>query len=433
MKLVIIAGGKGTRLGCTTIPKPMVPIGGMAVLEHQLRLAYRYGIREVFILSGFLANTIFDHFGDGSALGMKITHVVEPAPLGTAGSVALLRHVIDDRFMVFYGDVMLDMDLARLIACDREKNALATLVVHPNDHPYDSDLLEVDENGFARQWHAKPHAENACYGNTVNAGVYILSPEVFSYISYGKSSDFGRDVIPSMIQDGRRVFAYRTPEFLKDMGTPDRLAAIDHAFVSGRISRMNLAHSRSAVFLDRDGTVVRFVDHLVRPEDLELADGAAAAIRAINRSEHLAVLVTNQPMLAKGMLSFEELAQIHTRLETLLGREHAWLDAIYFCPHHPRSGFAGEVGELKVDCECRKPKPGMLLQAAADLNIALEHSWMVGDQESDLIAGRRAGCRTIHIGANSSTPWGDASAMDLPDAVRTILEQPHTVTKKAVA
>jgi mannose-1-phosphate guanylyltransferase/phosphomannomutase len=434
MKVVILAGGKGTRLGLTDIPKPMVPIGDRTLLEHQIELVRRYGLQDVFILSGHLANVIFDHFQDGSAFGVRVSYIVEPRPLGTAGSVGLLRHLLDDRFLVLYGDVMLDMDLDRLIAFDQRQDGMGTLVVHPNNHPYDSDLLESDDDGTIAAFHPKPHSQEVFYSNLVNAGVYILSPEIFRHIPYGASLDFGREVLPAVLREGQRLRAYRTTEFLHDIGTPERLQEVSHDYRTGRIARLNRKNKRPAIFLDRDGVLVRHVNNLSRVEDLELLDGAGRAVAAINRSDYLAVVITNQPVLAKGFVTESGLREIHKKMETLLGREQAFVDGLYYCPHHPALGFPGEVPELKVPCSCRKPNPGMLLKAAEELNIDLSQSWMVGDQESDLIAGKRAGCRTVHlIGPPfSASPWADHSAARLDECVNFILRGAgHDISKEA--
>ena len=126
----------------------------------------------------------------------------------------------------------------------------------------------------------------------------------------------------------------------------------------------------------------------------------AAAIRKINESGYLAVVVTNQPVIARGEVSFEELEEIHNKMETLLGKEGAYLDAIYYCPHHPHKGYEGERPELKIECDCRKPKPGMLFKAAEDFNIDLSQSWMIGDGENDVKAGSNAGCKTVLLSDN---------------------------------
>ena len=412
MQLVIIAGGKGTRLGLKDIPKPMCPINNKPLLQYQVELAKRYGIDEIFILSGHLSQVIVNYFGDGSKFGVKIHHVVEPHPLGTAGSLKLIEDQLTDRFLVFYGDVVMDFDISSFIKFDsQDTDTLGTLLVHPGNHPYDSDLVEVNSANDIIGFLPKPHPKDLLYRNLNNAAVYILSPEILRFIPEDQNLDFGKDIFPKLVSEGYRLRAYDTPEFIRDMGTPDRLKVIEKDVVSGLVSSLNKENPRKAIFLDRDGTINENMDIYPSVENFCLLPGAADAIRKINETHYLAVVVTNQPMIAKGFLTFPELEKIHKKMETLLGNERAYLDRIYFCPHHPEKGFAGELPELKVDCDCRKPKPGMLLQAARDLNIDLSNSWMIGDSLSDIEAGRRAGCNAILLNKD----------LNLLDAVEEIL------------
>lgn len=176
MKLVILAGGKGTRLGSQWVhlPKPMVPLAGRPILEHQLALAKRYGFEEVIILLGHMGGHIRSAFGNLWD-GMRLTYLQEERPLGTAGAVRAAAHLLDDDFMVFYGDTIMDIDLSAFLKFRRaHSDALATLLVHPNDHPFDSDLLE-ESSGQVVAFHSKPHPENLCAPNLVNAALYILS------------------------------------------------------------------------------------------------------------------------------------------------------------------------------------------------------------------------------------------------------------------
>ena len=122
-------------------------------------------------------------------------------------------------------------------------------------------------------------------------------------------------------------------------------------------------------------------------------------------------------MIARGEVDFDELQQIHNKMETLLGEDGAYLDAIYFCPHHPHRGYDGERTELKIECDCRKPKPGMLLQAAKDFNIDMENSWMIGDGENDILAGKNAGCRTALIETEDKAYGQDVNVVSLKDFV----------------
>lgn len=419
MQLVIIAGGKGTRLGLKDIPKPMVKIGDKPLLEHQIELAKKYGVNEVFILSGHLANVIEEYFGDGSNFGVKIHHIVEPYPLGTAGSLKLLEGQLNDRFLVFYGDVVMDFDIKSFIEFDKQYDSIGTAIIHPNDHPYDSDLLEIDNNNRVVKVLPKPHKEGEYYQNLVNAAVYIFSSKIFKYIEDGISQDFGKHILPKIVEAGETLIGYRTPEYIKDMGTADRFEAVKNDFLTGKVARLNKQNKRPCIFLDRDGVINRDMDSMPLCKDFELLDGVAEAIKTINKSDYLSVVVTNQPMIAKGFVSFEEVENTHKKMETLLGEQHAYLNGIYYCPHHPEKGFEGEVPELKIECECRKPKAGMIFKAAEELNIDLNNSWMIGDSKRDIEAGKNAGCKTISIKENFGA---DYVAEDLKDAINYILE-----------
>lgn len=184
----------------------------------------------------------------------------------------------------------------------------------------------------------------------------------------------------------------------------------------------NLKNKQKAVFLDRDGTINEYVGFLRSTDEFVLLLGVAEAIKKINESGFLCIVVTNQPVIARGEVTADELDEIHNKMETLLGLEGCYVDAIYYCPHHPHKGYEGEVPELKINCECRKPKPGMLLRAAADFNIDLERSWMVGDGENDIEAGKNAGCKTAYIKREEIEVEADMTVESLLEFVeKTIL------------
>ena len=224
-----------------------------------------------------------------------------------------------------------------------------------------------------------------------------------------------------------KMFCYDSPEYVKDMGTPERFKQVSEDFASGVVEAKNLSHKQKAIFLDRDGTINKYKGFLRDINDLELEDGASDAVKAINGSGYLAVVVTNQPVIARGEVTVSELNEIHNKLETLLGGDGAYIDGIYYCPHHPDKGFEGEIPALKFDCDCRKPKPGMLIKASEDLNIDLENSWMIGDGKNDVEAGQRAGCRTAYIGSDPDVD-ADIKAGSLKEAADIILGLTRGIT-----
>ena len=395
---IILAGGKGTRLSKlrNDIPKPMMPILGKPILQYQVELLKKHGFKKVWFIVNHLYEHIESHFGHGENFGIDIEYYVEPAPLGTVGGVKALQSKLDQPFLVLYGDVLMDMDLSRLIAFHESKGADATLVVHPNDHPYDSDLLDVNDEDKVTAFYAKPHPEGLRYRNLVNAAAYVFNPVVFDYLTEGVKADFGKDIFPSLHQH-LDVYAYNTPEYLKDMGTPDRLHKVEEALRSGKVAARNLNQLQKCVFLDRDGVINIDTDLIHRPEDFELYPYAADSIKRLNKMGFLVVIVTNQSVIARGLCTLEELGNIHKKMETELGADGAFVEAIYFCPHHPHGGFEGEIKEYKVQCECRKPSPGMLLQAHERYNIDLGQSYLIGDSPRDIEAGANAKVTTIRV------------------------------------
>lgn len=397
MKLVIIAGGKGTRLGLKDIPKPMVEVGGKPLLEHHIDLAKQYAIKNIYMLSGHLSGVIVDYFGDGRKFGVNIAHIIEKSPLGTSGAVKQLENRISERFMVFYGDVFLDVDLKSFIDFDMEADSIANIIVHPNDHPHDSDLVDINDENIVTAFHSKPHDENQYYRNLVNAAVYILSPDIFKCIPHNKPSDFGKDIFPLILQSDKVIRAYKTAEYIKDIGTIERLKKVSKDMISGKVKRFSKRYKRPAIFIDRDGTIVMDVDLLHRVEDLELLSFAASAIKKINSSDYLSFLITNQPVVARNLCDTAAIRQIHNKLETLLGIGGAYLNDIYFCPHHPERGYPEENSEFKIDCDCRKPKAGMISKAVKEYNVDIESSWVIGDRTTDIQTGKNAGMKTALV------------------------------------
>lgn len=403
MKVVVIAGGQGTRIAAVNseIPKAMIPIDGKPILEYEVEMAKRYGFTEFLFIIGYMGDQISDYFGDGSKWGVSIEYFKEEKPLGTAGALGYLKEKLTEDFFVFYGDTVMDFDMMAMLEYHQSKHADATLFLHPNDHPYDSDIVDLDSEGKVRKFFNKPHTEDFISHNMVNAALFIFSPKVLDKIEVGVKSHIEKNVLPICLEAGMNLYGYVSFEYIKDMGTPDRYYAVCEDVRSGKVARMNRIYSRPAVFLDRDGVISKEVDLLCKPEQLELIEGVGEAIRYINGKGYLAIVVTNQPVIARNLCSLEELDFIHAKLETLLGHERAYVNAIYYCPHHPDSGYPEERKEYKIKCDCRKPAPGMLLKAAKDWNIDLSQSYMIGDRPSDVKAGENAGCKqSIQIEMN---------------------------------
>jgi len=437
VKAVILAGGKGTRLGDLTkdIPKPMLPILGKPLLGYHIEWLKQYGVTEIYITVNHLKDVLQEYAGNGGKWGLNIHYYEERQPMGTVGGIKALEDQLDEDFLVVYGDVLANMHLGYLTDFHRKHKSAATLVLHPNDHPYDSDLVETANDDRITAFHPKPHEDGIYYRNLVNAGVYIFSPAIFSHLEPGVKADFGKDIFPSIVHK-LPMYGYNTSEYLKDMGTPDRLEKVSRDLASGKVEKSSYRHPQKAIFLDRDGVLNEDTDLIHRAEDLKLFDFTARAIQKINKSDYLALIATNQSVVARNLCTEEGLREIHNRMETELGKERAWLDAIYYCPHHPDGGYEGENPAYKIDCECRKPKAGMLLQGAEEFHADLRASYMIGDNERDIVAGRTAGCTTVGVatgkGLTGTRVMPDYFFADLEEAVNFIVDDPLKETSAKI-
>ena len=402
MQAVIQAGGKGTRISAITgdtIPKPMLEIDSYPILYHQLMNLKKNNIKKITIIVGHLGHIIKEYFGNGANLGLDIQYIDEDPdnPLGTAGSLYDLKNKITDDFIFLLADVFIDIDFQKMYEFHQTNHADVTLLTHPNSHPFDSDLIVANDKSQVQALDSKNNdRSNYYYNNLVNAGVMIFSPKVLDFIKEKKKYSYEKDIVMPLIKSGK-VYSYKSSEYAKDMGTPERYEQVKKDYSNGLPNNRNLKNKQKAIFLDRDGTINEYVGFLRNIDDLRLMDNVAEAIKMINSSEYLAIVVTNQPVIARGEVTTDELNDIHKKMETLLGNDGAYVDDLYYCPHHPDKGYKGEIPELKIKCKCRKPNIGMILEAAKDHNIDLSESIMIGDSTLDIKMAENAGMASILV------------------------------------
>lgn len=405
MFAVIQAGGAGTRLKTISgdLPKAMVQIAGKPILEWQLLNLKKSGITEIIILISKNGDSIPGYFGCGARLGLNIKYIVEDYPLGTAGGLYFAKSIIKDDFILCFGDLMLDIDWKRFVQYHKNKHSLLTAFGHPNSHPFDSDLLVSDDNGKILAIDSKSNIRDYYYENVTNAGLYVCSKEILNFIEKAEKIDFEKVVLRHFVENGM-AYIYRSSEYVKDCGTPDRFYSVEKDLRNGIIANKSLRNVQKAIFLDRDGTINKYAGFVTAPEQLVLEECASEAIKKINQSSFLTVVITNQPTIARGEVSFEGLKNIHNKLETELGKNGAYIDGLYFCPHHPDKGFKGERPEFKIECDCRKPGIGLLLKAKDRFNIDFSNSWFIGDTTRDIQTGINAGCKTIFLTSGNKEP-----------------------------
>ena len=304
MKTVIMAGGMGKRIQSvrSDVPKPMIEISGKPILLYQIENLKACGLKDITLVIGHLGNVIKEYFGDGSKFGVKISYFEEKSPLGTAGAlvkmlpensdISFCPTVLSEDFLLLCGDVIFDIDFNRFIEFHKSKKALATLLSHPNGHPYDSSLLVTEtlppkekganpvETNKVVSWLSKED-ERKYYRNLVNAGLEIISPELLRLTMKNfvprhpetpEKIDLDRDILKPNIKTGK-IFSYKSPEYIKDMGTPDRYLETENDIKSGKVHSRNLSQKQKAIFLDRDGTINTKNGFITKPEQFSLLPG----------------------------------------------------------------------------------------------------------------------------------------------------------------
>lgn len=426
---VIQAGGKGTRLKALTndkIPKPLLKINGKPMLEWQIENLIQYGFKEILIIVGHLGEKICEYFGNGYKWGIKIEYIKETKPLGSAGALYFLKDKKKRDFLFIFGDVMFDLDWNRFIDFHEEKQGYATLLVHPNSHPYDSDIVIMDNTGRVIEFHYKNNELKEYYDNCVNAGIYILKSDILNIIKEEEYFDLEKDILSDLISKGM-VYGYKTPEYVKDAGTLERFKTVSEEQIKNIWNNKNLKNLQKCIFLDRDGTINKYRGFINNLDEFELEDYSAEAIKLINESGYLAIVVTNQPVVARGMCDIGVVEKIHRKMAALLGNEGAYLDDVVFCPHHPDKGYRDERVEYKINCNCRKPLTGMVDQMIKKYHIDKMQSYIIGDTTTDIQLGKNAGIRTVLVHTGQAGMDGkydvraDFEAGNLLEAVKKIL------------
>lgn len=427
---IILAGGKGERISkiYKNTPKSLVKIAEKAILRHQLEVFERENIKEILIFTHHLSEKIEEFVSKYFSNKLTIKCIKEKTPLGTAGSLLANLDKLDDEFCIVYGDIIFDVDLRKFYQFHISKKSDTSLLLHPNDHPKDSDLVEINDDKKIIKFHKYPHQKSTFLPNLVNAAFYIVKKKsLYKYENVSKKLDFGKDIFPKMLKN-KKIFGYQSSEYVKDVGTPERIKLTKKHFKSNLIQKRNLRNLRPCIFLDRDGTINKERGYISKHKNFELLPKAAEAIKLINDSNYLAVLITNQPVIARGESSIKNLKLIHNKMEFLISEKKAFLDRIYFCPHHPDKGYKGEKLKYKINCNCRKPKTGLFKLAMKDLNIDMNNSWIIGDSFRDIEAGNKLGINSIYISNKSLEDFdlpikSSFIEKDLYEAVKKIFSQ----------
>jgi D,D-heptose 1,7-bisphosphate phosphatase len=408
VKALLLAGGLGTRLRplTDTVSKCLIPIRERVLLDFWIDRLIEARIGEARINTHALAEQVRDYISRVNDEGqIRLVESYEPRLLGSAGTIAANADLANDAetIVIIYADNLSDIDLRPLIDFHRSHSEPLTMVLFQAPDPRACGIAELDDEGRIVSFIEKPDQPTT---DLANAGLYVLDADAYREIGQRGAFDLGFDVLPQFVG---RMRGWIWGGYHLDVGTLRALdkARRDSATVFPARSDVRPRRTRPAVFLDRDGTLIRHVHYLSNPDGVQLLPGAAEALVTLHRAGFVCVLVTNQSAIGRGMITEDRLQDIHLEMNRQLAERGAFLDGIYYCPDVP-SGDDRTV----VENQGRKPGPGMLLQAASELDLDLSESWMVGDLVSDVLAGLNAGCRSILVASGQTmNPKADIEAL----------------------
>ena len=372
---VILAGGLGTRLRpiTDTIPKPMIIFHGKPFLEYLIEMLVNQEFTKVVLLLGYLPEKVIEYFGSGEKWGIEIQYSVTDVEDDTGLRLLKAKELIEDEFMLFYCDNYWPMDFNKMFTLFKSSKVDALVTVYNNTDNYTKNNLRLDENGFIEIYDKTREAENL---QGVDIGFYILKKTVLNLIPDG-NHNFEKTILPQLIKN-KKIIAYASDHRYYSVGSHQRLA-LTNLFLE----------KRKTVILDRDGVInkkAKKSNYIKNWSEWEWIHGSKEAIGMLKNNNYQIIIASNQAGISRGEMSENDLDDIHRNMKNELSKLGGSIDGIYYCPH----GW-------DENCECRKPKPGMLFQAQRDFHLDLSETYFVGDDIRDIEAGTAAGMKTFLV------------------------------------
>lgn len=377
---VVLVGGKGTRLGALTAntPKPLMPLDDKTVfLDEVLFDIARHGFDDIILAAGHFGEQFVERYHEKSLRGAQLRVVVEPYPCGTGGALKGLEAMLAPTFLFVNGDTAFDINLRRLDALlGRNSGALAALALRRVNDAGRYGSVTLDQDRILAFHEKRAQADSA--GGLINGGIGLFRREIVDYIDTYPCS-IETQVYPLLCAQNRLCGGEFSGYFI-DIGLLDTL--------NQARADLPLRRYRPAVFFDRDGVINQDKGYTHKVEDLVFIHGAVAAIREVNDCGALAIVVTNQAGVARGLYGPDAVQRFHQAMAEQLARQGAHIDAFYSCMHHPDAVVPAYWHPNHPD---RKPNPGMILRAMAEWPIDPGTSQLIGDMASDIEAARQAG------------------------------------------
>jgi len=394
---VIVCGGAGTRLtqrGIST-PKCLLEVNGKTILERQFVVLEKAGIEKVLLLLGKGSEEIVTSLMKwGKKYSLQINTIIESSPLGTAGALFNASELLEEEFLIMYGDLLLDTDLKTTFAEFESVNPSAAILYRSSDHMFDSDLLKINEKSIVTKFELKNSPRLNPKRNRANVGIYLMTKTLLeSSIMQEIECDFDREFLPMALKSGATILALKFRGYVRDVGTFERLESSKIEFEEYQKSE----RLQATVLLDRDGVINKHNGYVRSKFDFELLPQAIQALKLIFSKGYRIIVITNQPVVARGESTWEDVEDCHAIIDDELAKVGAYVTDYYVCIHHPDKGFSGEREELKFICSCRKPGVGNFTQAMIDHPFVKSEAVFVGDSMVDLTAAKNFGVNFIGI------------------------------------
>lgn len=418
MQAIIVCGGFGSRMSNSEVrtPKVLMKLGDLTLLEHQMIRLQEAGVSKFLLLLGNGADEIKTFVAEKK---LEVEFVVEEEPLGTGGAVLNALDKIEEQFYLVYGDILFDTNIEDMFNTFEEKDCDAVFLGRASEHIFDSDVLVTDLRHKIVRLIRKPGISGFEHRNIANCGIYLFRRSIFqNYLNQFSESvklDLESDILISSISNGLNAYVVKSNGYVRDLGTPERYHEGIDDIKNGRVHRK----LHPTVVLDRDGVIIRDTGHLSSLKNFEILPGVIESIRNLNSIGYRVIVITNQPVIARGDATEDFVNQVHALIDIELAKHDAVITEYYICPHHPDKGYVGEVKDLKVDCNCRKPNIGLYEKANFEFPMDKEASIAIGDSLTDAEAARKFGLKFFGVGDR----FQENSANNFKDLKEVVVSQ----------
>ena len=395
MQAVIICGGKGSRLKSLigNKPKALVKFNNKENLKIQIETLKRNGIKSfLFLVNNFefeIREFLKKNYED------RFIIIKDEDYFGTGGCLYGAKKYLQKKFVIVYSDLFLKFNFKNFVKESLLSKCCFSCVVHANNHPFDSDTVDLDKNYKIKKIYKK-NTNNFKINNAIS-GVYFAKKNFLNYFYFKKKKNYDlvNDVLPFIIKKNHNVYGYKTIEYIKDFGTPGRIKDINNDIKKNKIKNLDFSFKSKAIFLDRDGVINQENKKVKNIKNFKIFPNTNKVIKKINNNKIPCFIISNQSGLAKKEFSLIDLFKVISKLDNYLSQKKAYIDDFLICPHYDKLKYKNT--NISFFSKYRKPNPGMITYLATKYRINLKRSFFIGDTDIDVLTGKKAGLKTILV------------------------------------